>query len=74
MRETVQKAALLPLKGLNRNTEKVPQEWQNDVVVTAPQLCLFSRFLFIVFRFSISPCVFIIHIYVGSHFRLRNIS
>ena len=37
-------------------------------VVTAPQL------LFIVFRFSISPCIFIIHIYVGSHFRLRNIS
>ena len=37
IRETVQKATLLALKGLNRDTEKVHQGWQNDVSL---RICL----------------------------------
>ena len=64
----------LRVKSSNHLHTELNLGYLKGTVVTAPQLCLFSRFLFIVFRFSISPCVFIIHSYVGSHFRLRNIS
>ena len=40
----------------------------------APQPCFVFSFLSIVFRFSISSCIFVIQINFASHFRLRNIS
>ena len=40
----------------------------------ASTLFCFRVFLSVVFHFSISPCIFIIHIYFASYFQLRNIS